>query len=156
MMSLGPCDQVSALILSRFGNEWSRLVRGVQMCQHSHHRRLRGSTWCTSQPATGLFYVGFTSHHQAVWCVFLMHCVFLLLLLNFGCIDISLQTLSPVLLQACCLQASWVRFHRPSTPELRDSANLLCKSPKSPSGWRGTVGWPVSGLCWVGHSRTRL
>lgn len=65
------------LFLSRFGNEWSRLVQGDQMCWHSCHRRLRGSTWCRSQPATGLF----------------------TFLLNFVCIDISLEALSSVLVR---------------------------------------------------------
>lgn len=80
--------------------------------------------------------LGLMSHQQAVWCRILTHCLFLL---NFVCIHISLQTLSSVLVEACLAAPVFLgqitqALH---TWTQGDSANLLCRSSKAPSGWRG-------------------
>lgn len=128
------------LILSCFGSKWSKLVQRepnvltqpAQEAARQHMMQIPVCDWASD--------VGLIPHQQAVWC--LTHCVFLLLWLNVFCIDISLQTLSSVSVKAC-LAASraaprllWARYYRLCTSGTQgDSANLLCRSSKAPSGF---------------------
>lgn len=106
------------------------------------------------------FYLGFSSHRQAVPCVSDARC-FLVLKpkLNLACIYIGLQTLSSVLAE-CVWQLGRPPPRLDLIPQALhtwtqgDSANLVCRSSKAPSGWRETVGWPILGLGRAGRSRT--